>query len=52
MDSDLLTLGGLALVLAAGWMVDHLEHLGLSPLRREIASQLKKSADTIRGPLN
>ncbi|MDM0077047.1 hypothetical protein QTH90_21735 [Variovorax sp. J2P1-59] len=53
MDSDLYTLGALAMVLVGGWLLDHLGWWGGSHLSEEMERQLQKSADTIRGaPLN
>jgi hypothetical protein len=53
MDSDLYTLGVLAVVLVGGWLVDHLGWWGGSHVTEEMERQLQKSADTIRGaPLN
>jgi hypothetical protein len=49
MDSDLYTLGVLAMVLVGGWLVDHLGWWGRSHLTEEMERQLQKSADTIRG---
>ena len=49
MDSEVLTLGALAILVAGGWLIDVLSHRGSSPLQRRMASQIKKSAETIRG---
>lgn len=49
MDSEVWTLGALAIVVAAGWLIDVLGHRGGSPLQRRMVQQIKKSADTIRG---
>ncbi|MDM0071923.1 hypothetical protein [Variovorax sp. J31P207] len=49
MDSEVLTLGVLAILAAGGWLFDVLGHRGASPLQRRMVHQIKKSADTIRG---
>jgi hypothetical protein len=49
MDSEILTLAILAILVAAGWLVDLLRQHSASPLQREMVRQIKKSADTIRG---
>ena len=49
MDSEVLTLGVLALLVVGGWLVDVLNHWESSPLQRQMVRQIKKSADTIRG---
>jgi len=51
MDSEIFTLGALAVVIAGAWLIDLLGHHGSSPLERDLARQLKKSSDTIRGKL-
>lgn len=49
MDSEVLTLGALAILVAGGWLIDLLSHRDPSPLQRQMADQIKKSLDTIRG---
>jgi hypothetical protein len=49
MDSEVLTLGALAVLVAGGWLIDVLNHLGATPLQRRMLRQIKKSVDTIRG---
>lgn len=49
MDSEVVTLGVLAIVVAGGWLIDLLSHRAPTSLQRQMANQLKKSADTIRG---
>ncbi|MDM0013475.1 hypothetical protein QTH87_13620 [Variovorax sp. J22P168] len=49
MDSEVVTLGVLAIVVAGGWLIDVLSHRSPSPLQRQMVNQIKKSADTIRG---
>ena len=49
MDSEILTLGALAILVAGGWLIDLLGHRGSSELQREMVNRIKKSADTIRG---
>ena len=49
MDSEVLTLGALAILVAGGWLIDVLSHRDPSPLQRQMAHQIKKSVDTIRG---
>jgi hypothetical protein len=51
MDSEIFTMGALAVVLAGAWLIDLLGHRSSSPLEREMTRQLKKSAETIRGKL-
>lgn len=49
MDSEVLTLGALAVLVAGGWLIDLLSHRSSSELQREMVNRIKKSADTIRG---
>ncbi|MBO9513840.1 MAG: hypothetical protein J7549_06940 [Variovorax sp.] len=51
MDSEVLTMGVLALLVAGGWLIDLLNHREESRFRRHVARQLKKSADTLHGAL-
>ena len=51
MDSEIFTLGGLAILVAAGWLIDLLGHRSPPALEREMANQIKKSAETLRGLL-
>jgi hypothetical protein len=49
MDSEVLTLGALAILVAGGWLFDVLGRRGASALQHRMVHQIKKSADTIRG---
>ena len=49
MDSEVLTLGALALVVAGGWLIDLINQHDTARFRRELASQLKKVSDTLHG---
>ena len=49
MDSEMLTLAILAIMVAAGWLIDVLRQRTPSPLQREMVRQIRKSAETIRG---
>lgn len=49
MDTEVFTLGALAILVAAGWLIDLFGHRTPAALEREISRQIKKSADTIRG---
>lgn len=51
MDSEVFTIGALALLVAGGWLIDFLNHREESRLGRHVARQLKKSAETIHGTL-
>ncbi|SEA80241.1 hypothetical protein [Variovorax sp. YR216] len=52
MDSEVFTIGALALLVAGGWLIDLLNHREESRLSRGMARQLKKSADTLHGMLH
>jgi hypothetical protein len=49
MNSDLYTLGALALVLLLGWFIDHLDPWRESQLYRETLRRVKKSAAAVGG---
>jgi len=49
MNSDLYTLGVLALILLAGWLIDHLDPWRESRLYRQTLQRVKKSAAAIGG---
>jgi hypothetical protein len=50
MDSAILTLGALALVVAAGWAIDLLLHrTPQTRMQRMMAQQLRRSARAIEG---
>jgi hypothetical protein len=49
MDTEVFTLGALAILVAGGWLIDLLGHRAPSALEREMVAQIKKSAETIRG---
>jgi hypothetical protein len=48
MDNEFLTFGGLAVMFIGGWLMLVSRRMP-AHLEREMASQLRKSADTIRG---
>ena len=48
MNSEVLTIGVLALVVAGGWLIDVLNH-DTAKFRRELASHLKKASDSFHG---
>ena len=49
MDSEVLTIGALALLVAGGWLIDLLTHREESRLSRSMIRHIKKSAATLHG---
>ncbi len=47
MNSEILTIGVLALVVAGGWLIDVLNQHDTAKFRRELATQLKKVSDSL-----
>jgi hypothetical protein len=47
MNSEVLTIGVLALVVAGGWLIDVLNQHDTAKFRRELATQLKKVSDSL-----
>lgn len=52
MDSEVFTIGALALLVAGGWLIDLLNHREESWLGRSMLRHIKKSADTLHGMLH
>jgi hypothetical protein len=49
MDTEILTLGALAILIAGGWLLDLFGQGASADLEREMELRIKKSAETIRG---
>jgi hypothetical protein len=49
MDSEVFTLGALAILVAGGWLIDLLSQRGSARFRRDMARQIRKSSETIHG---
>jgi hypothetical protein len=49
MNSEVLTIGVLALVVAGGWVIDLINQHDTAKFRRELASHLKKASDSFHG---
>ena len=49
MDSEVLTIGALALLVAGGWLIDLLNHRDESRLSRSMIRHIQKSADALHG---
>jgi hypothetical protein len=47
MNSEVLTIGVLALVVAGGWLIDVLNQHDTAKFRRELATHLKKVSDSL-----
>jgi hypothetical protein len=50
MDSEVFTLGALAILVVGGWLIDLLNQRDSVQTRRDLARQLEESLDTIQGP--
>jgi len=46
MNSEILTIGVLALVVAGGWLIDVLNQHEMDKFRRNLANRLKKASDS------
>jgi hypothetical protein len=49
MDSEVFTLGALAILVAGGWLIDLLNQRDSVKNRRDLARQLEESLETIQG---
>jgi hypothetical protein len=49
MNSEVLTIGVLALVVAGGWVIDVINQHDTAKFRRELASHLKRASDSFHG---